>query len=175
MSQNKTIIIFVFFISFLNSCDYWKRYNHNYQQSTEDLIKNKIAHFGDYNLNYDDVKLNSSGKYYIGYAKYNDNSYFVGYLNSSKKVKILKVFNNLWDKDFNINQNIILANDSLNKKGLDIDMIYGDQKNDSIGIVLVDLSKGFTNSNWEIKNISDIIHFEKYVLSKCFVDSCISF
>lgn len=172
--MRKNILVFIILIAVLNSCDYWKHYNYDYNLSKEDIIKNKIAHFGDYSLNNDDVKLDSVEKYYIGYAKYNDNAYFLGYFDKDKKVKICRIFNKVWAKDVNINKNIISANDNLNKKGLDIDTIYGNQENDSIGIVLVDLDRGFSNSNWEIKSISDINHFEKYVLSKCFKDSCVS-
>jgi len=163
-------LIFILF-TFFFSCKEWKHYNHDYTQQVEDLIKAKIGHFEDYSLNIEDVSLSKQKDYYIGHAKYQNTAYFVGYIDKNNEVKVCRVFSKEWEKNQSVNLMIIEANNELSLINLNIDTIYGAQENDSIGITLVD-SKEFSNSNWDIKKITDIKNFDKYTLTKCFASSC---
>ena len=157
----------------LIACNYWKHYNHDYTISNEDLIKDKMCHFGDFSLNRNDVNLIKQGFYYVGHVKYQDEAYFLGYFNKLNKIKLIRIFNKKWSLDMPLNAMIITANDSIFvKNNLNFDTIYGQQDNEKIGITLVD-DKRNSISNWDVNVINDIGKFSKYQLTKCYIDKCL--
>lgn len=165
------IIFIIASIHLLYSCDYWKKYNHDYSQSDQQRVKKEIGIFQDYKLNDEDIKLYKHDGYYIGFVSGQRSTYYISYIDKKKKIKACKVFSNTLSKNDSINRKIVYVNERLFDAGYMINTIYDSQENGKVGITLTDTAYNLA-STWDISAIDDIGDLKNYQLIKCFTQKC---